>query len=150
MPHTIEIREAGPISIVITHFSGHLSQEEFNDWNHSFDRMNTQHDLSIVERLYSIMIVPPGTTTDFGTIVEEMRAAPDDVEFPGTDPDNFRMMFVSQEPMVKLAVQLARRKEFFGGQEVPMFRTLDDALAFVALDRQSVAQDSDPSVRREA
>jgi hypothetical protein len=150
MSYTVEVLEQGPVTIIISRFSGHLTREVFSDWNQTFDRMGIDLEVNGIARLYSIMIVPPGTTTDFGTIVEEMRVAPDDVNLPGGTPDRFRMMFVSQEGMVKLAVQLAKRSEFFGGQDVPMFRTLDDALAHIAVDRQSVEQGTDDSVPRGA
>ncbi|MDZ4770586.1 MAG: hypothetical protein SGJ24_15785 [Chloroflexota bacterium] len=138
MPYSIEIIEHSTIIITLTRYIGDVTSEDFTAWNAELDTAIASPNPESVMRFYNILDVTATGNVDFSTVMEQMRVAPDQIDAPGGSPDTFKLMFVGDAPMAKLAVDLARRKSFYGGQTVPMFRTLDDAMAFITIDRTMV------------
>jgi hypothetical protein len=136
MSYRNTIAREGDDAIITTTFDGYITPEDFAGWNSEIDQTQREVFSTPDGRVYVIMDVRGSVTTDFGTIIREMNSVPDDMADVMPFMDRFTMMFVGDAPMAKLTVELARRSSFFGGRNVPMFRTMEDAHAFIAIDRQ--------------
>lgn len=143
MAFSFETLEAGKIVVMITRFTEQITLEVFAAWNAELDRLGAEHAASQPDFacLYLIMDVSQAQT-DFMTIVQQMRVAPTQAQETDVQPGTLKMMFLGSNPMAKLTVELAKRKEFFGGMDIPIFPTLEDALAFIAIDRVKAEQAS--------
>ena len=116
--------------IFIWNFVGKIDGAEFHRW---FSEVRQLSQTSSASKIYHIMDVDQADT-NFGAIMSQMLEAarqPID-QAPKAVRDN-RFLFVGTNEMAKLAANLAKLPQF-GGYEMPIFRTLDDALAFIRLD----------------
>src|SRR5579871_3447971 len=116
--------------IFVWNFDGAITAEDFHDWFLESARVTLE---SPEMRIYHVMDVRTGIT-DFGAVLSQMRDA-------GTQPPDFFaprrviFLFVGNNAMAKLATNLSRQQQF-GGFEMPIFHTMEDAEAFIRIDQQ--------------
>ncbi len=82
--------------------------------------------------IYHVMDVR-AAHTDFTAVLTQMR----EVGQAGRSPDDRhtqQVLLVGSDAMARLAANLAKLPQF-GGYEMPMFRTLEDAHEYVRIDR---------------
>lgn len=65
----------------------------------------------------------------FAQVIETLKIASKGTVGSATDP-NMRVVYVANRPTVLFGLN-AMRQQQFGGIEIPVFKTLEDALAFV-------------------
>ncbi len=116
--------------IFVWNFDGAITAEDFHGWFLETARVTLA---SPELRIYHVMDVRKGQT-DFGAVLGQMREA-------GTRPPTLYaprqviFLFVGSNEMAKLATTLSRQQQF-GGFEMPMFHTMEDAEAFIRVDQQ--------------
>jgi hypothetical protein len=110
-------------------FEGHIDSAGFHDWYVQTRQVTIESPLPT---LYHIMDVLKAET-DFGAILGQMREVGQD-PFVAIDGRSINFLFVGSNEMAKLAANLAKLPQF-GGFEMPMFRTLEDAHEYLRIDR---------------
>ncbi|HVU14561.1 MAG TPA: hypothetical protein VHD90_24960 [Phototrophicaceae bacterium] len=128
MPIIAESQQDG---VFVWKFAGMITVEDFRGWTLETSRLALE---STLPRLYHVMDVRTGQS-DFGAILSQMRQV-------GTQPPGvfsaqreIHFLFVGSNQWAKLATNLSRQQQF-GGFEMPIFHTMEDAEAFIRVDQQ--------------
>ena len=110
-------------------FEGEIDADLFHRWFVD----TRQHTVEAVPlTVYHIMDVRQAYT-DFAAILTQMREVGQVSRSPD-DRHTVQVLLVGTDAMAKLAANLAKLPQF-GGFEMPMFRTLEDAREYVGIDR---------------
>jgi len=111
-------------------FTGEIDAALFHSW---FGDTRQRTIEAVPLTVYHIMDVR-AAYTDFAAILTQMR----EVGQAGRSPDGrhtVQVLLVGTDAMARLAANLAKLPQF-GGFEMPMFRSVDDAREYVRIDRE--------------
>lgn len=136
MPFVNEHAADSPV--IISTFSGTITMEDFRQWNALVVTTTMTFLHAPFEKLYFILDVRTAHT-DFPTIMAQMRENANVQPTPDFDGEGVDILLVGLDAMAKLASEMARLPQF-GGFEMPLFRSLEDALAYVTVDQQKLKQ----------
>ena len=109
--------------------TGSIDAAEFHRWYGESRQVTLESSLPT---LYHVMDVS-AAQTNFGAILSQMREV-GQAPFVAIDGRSINFVFVGSNEMAKLAANLAKLPQF-GGFEMPMFHTMDDAQEFIRIDR---------------
>ncbi len=110
-------------------FAGEIDSTLFHSW---FVDTRQRTIAAVPLMVYHIMDVR-AAHTDFTAVLTQMR----EVGQAGRSPDDrhtLQVLLIGTDAMSKLAANLARLPQF-GGFEMPMFRSLEDAHDYLRIDR---------------
>ncbi len=122
--------------VILSTFTGRISTEDFHRWNNEVNSTVLTLLPAPFAKLYFILDVRVAEV-DFPTILSQMRENFSDQAPDGVDDGMVDILLVGIDAMAKLASEMARLPQF-GGFAMPLFRNLEDALAYVAVDQQKL------------
>jgi hypothetical protein len=126
----VGIRKLDDAPILISTFSGYISEADLQASDLVIPEFLTQ-----IDRDGIIIIDVRGGTSDFAEVLHMLRHGAIRQNTEGDFPFQLQMFLVGTDALAKLYVDAARLKQF-GGQQIPMFASLDAAIAAA---RQTVA-----------
>lgn len=137
MPFTQRALDDKPV--LISTFTGEITIEDFQAWNQATQAWVARQ---MVDRTYIIFDAREAETS-FGTIMKQMNMVRSLSFRTATGSDQGELMFVGGGAMVKLVLSLFNTPQF-GNQHIPVFPTIEDALAYV--DQALLQNKKTPSV----
>ena len=130
------IRKLDDAPILISTFSGYITDDDLK----RSDQVGPEFFAQIHEDAIMIIDVTGGTSS-FGEVLHMLRHGAPEQNMSGF-PFRVQMFLVGTDTMAKLYVDAARLKQF-GAQQIPMFASLDAAIAAA---RQTIAQHRHESI----
>jgi hypothetical protein len=126
MPYTIEQHPTMPL--FITTFTGYISADEFAQWDTELLSMIGELKLSYGYVLMDIR----QAETDFAAIVQGLTHISQAISAAETTIEG-TFAFLGTHPMARLSVDMLRQPQY-GGVEVPIFLTYEDAIVALEVD----------------